>query len=145
MATFLGPEFPPTFAGRPTRMSPEDLELWRRWWPQNRTGVRRLWFDVGVGPGAAMPADTPAELAFQWTRNTQKRIDALLERASTLDVIELRTEATLNSLGRLAGYRLLLRDDAPTTQPIRAILVTDREDSDVARLATDLGVTIEVV
>lgn len=145
MPTTLGPEFPPTFEGIPPRMSPEDLQIWRRWWPKHRHEAIRLFFDVGLGLPDELPQTQDANQLLGWIRNTQKRADVIIERADDVLLIELRFQAQLNALGRLTGYRLLLNDDNPFNKPIIPLLITDKPDSEVERLAIALTVAYDVV
>lgn len=125
-------------------MSPEDFEIWRRWWPGQSIGALGLYFDVGLGLPDELPSsDSPSQL-LGWIFNNQKRADVVVERVSSVDVIELRFNAGLNAVGRLRGYVLLLGEDNPFRKPIRGFLVSNRRDSEVGRLAADLGLFYEV-
>lgn len=145
MALYLGPEFPPTWSGRPPRMSDEDYRIWLRWWPTVQQFALRMWFDVGLGTVDSIPPGTSAELTFMWERNNQKRADAIIEGLTDILLVELRHAASLNAIGRLLGYLDLLQADNPWTKPIVALLVTDREDRDVRATATARGIRYAVV
>lgn len=140
MSLYLGPEFLPTWNGYPPRMSDEDYRIWQRWYPTIRHQVLRMWFDVGLGAGKPIPEGTTADLAFMWTRNTQKRADVIIEVAEQIWLVEIRFAAQPNAIGRLLLYLDLLEDDNPWTKPLRAILVTDQEDPEVRRSAEIRGI-----
>jgi hypothetical protein len=121
-------------------MSPEDLEIWRRWYPGVSLGVKALYFDVGVGLADDLPASEDSSQLLGWIANTQKRIDVLIERETVVDVVELRFNASANAFGRVLVYRELLGQDNPFDKPLRAFLVTNKKDSELARLAEQNGV-----
>jgi hypothetical protein len=140
MPTILGAAFSSSFTGYPPRMSQEDIEIWRRYFPTVREGALLLYFDVGLGLADELPAIEDANQMLGWIRNTQKRADVMIERAARVDLIELRYNASSNAVGRLLMYWKLLREDNPFRKPIRPILVTNRFDSEVAGLCGQTGV-----
>lgn len=144
MPTNLGPEYPPTYNGYPPRMSPEDYEIWQRWFPAHRQEIKRLWFDVGLGLPDQIPETEDANQLLGWIRNTQKRADVIAETEKEILLIELRFNAQLNAIGRLSGYVLLIKDDNPFTKPIRPMLITNKQDSEVERLGKALGIEYRV-
>lgn len=145
MGLFLGPTFPPTWGGRPTRMSDLDFMIWRRWWPSVQHMALQMWFDVGLGTVDPIPPGLSAELAFMWERNNQKRADAIIESGPAIWLVELRHSASLNAIGRLEGYFDLLEADNPWTKTIASFLVTDREDRDVRASATKRDINYVVI
>jgi hypothetical protein len=137
MPTILGPGFASSFSGYPTRMSQEDVEIWRRYFPTVREGTRAIYFDVGLGLADELPKIDDANQLLGWIRNTQKRADVVIERETRVDLIELRFNASANAVGRLLIYRKLLLEDNPFNKPVRGILVTNRPDSELAALCAD--------
>lgn len=145
MPTILDRPYPPNFAARPPRMSAEDFPIWTRYYPRIQDSVRELYFDVGLGLPDELPISTDAAQLLGWIRNTQKRADVIAVREVDVLLIELRYNAQLNALGRLRGYKLLLDDDNPFSLPIIPVLVTNRRDSEVARVAELDRVVYEIV
>lgn len=145
MPTILGPRFGADFTGFPARMSREDYEIWQRWWPTVRGDLVGLYFDVGLGLADDLPESDDADQLYGWIRNTQKRADVVLERREQVWLVELRFGASLNAVGRLQGYRLLLQQDNPFRKAILPYLVTNRLDSDVKATAEALGQVYVVV
>ena len=145
MALYLGPEFLPTWNGYPPRMSDEDYRIWLRWWPGVRGQALRMWFDVGLGAGKEIPDETSAELAWMWTRNTQKRADVIIETMDEIRLVEVRFKAQPNAIGRLLTYLDLLEADNPWTKRIRPVLVTDQLDPDVRASAAKRDIFYVVV
>lgn len=144
MPTILGTKYQPRFAGYPPRMSAEDLPIWQRWYPRMRENAIALYFDVGLGLPDELPTTEDANQLLGWIRNTQKRADAIVERANDVLLVELRYNAKLNALGRLMGYKILLQDDNPFGKIIVPLLVTNKPDSEVQRLAFELQIAYDV-
>jgi len=145
MPTLLGNRYEPSFAGHPPRMSQEDFPIWARWYPRIRATAKALYFDIGLGLPDELPQSDDADQLLGWIRNTQKRADAIIERSSDVLLVELRFNAQLNAIGRLQGYKILLDDDNPFGKPVVAILVTNKGDSEVMRLAKLNEIVYEVI
>jgi hypothetical protein len=144
MPTILGPKLHPDWAGRPARMSSEDFDIWRRYWPAHKAGALAMWFDVGLGLPDHLPAAEDAEQLLGWIRNTQKRADVIVERAERVEVIELRFNTTANVVGRLEAYLMLLGDDNPFAKPLAGVVVSNRYDGELFRLCSLRGFAFEV-
>lgn len=161
MPTVSFGRFDSSFAGRPDRMAPGDYDIWLRWWPSVREGTLSLLFDVGVGSGLPLDPLTPAgallaapfdfrdlqrspkgsdgRLAFMHLRNTQKRIDVIVEREDVLWIVELRFAAQASAIGRLKMYADLWARDPIIDKSVVLYLVTDRADPDVKDVAENMG------
>ncbi len=137
----------PGFTGRPARMAPEDFEIWKRWFPTVREGTVRILFDVGVGEGRTIPANTEPAFEFMWLRNTQKRIDAVLEREDEFWIVELRFAAQTSAIGRVLTYKRLWDKDSLKIdpRPSVAFIVTNAEEPDVRETAEALGIRYVVI
>lgn len=141
MSTKLGPRFDRSFTGRPAHMSPEDREIWSRWWPQIRHQVNAIYFDVGLGEGEPVPPNEPAAYRRMWQRNTQKRADVLITTGIFVWIVELRFQASSNTIGRLLTYKELYLDDPQLGTNLQLYLVTNHRDKDVDRVAQLAGIT----
>jgi hypothetical protein len=144
MPTALGQRFSSNFFGQPPRMSPEDFEIWRRWWPTIMTDHASLYFDVGLGLPDSLPETHDSKQLAGWIRNTQKRADVIIERADEVWLVELRFNAQSSAIGRLLTYQQLLIDDNPFQKPVSPYLVTNKFDSEVRRIAEALGIAYVV-
>lgn len=140
MSTQLGPRFDNRFAGTPARMSPEDLEIWRRWWPTVRDAVDEVYFDVGLGRGAPPPPLAPEPYKRMWKRNTQLRADVVMVREGKVAIAEIRYAASSNAVGRLLSYKQLYLDDPVLGRDVEMLLITNVRDENVARIAEAVGI-----
>lgn len=141
MPTDLGPAFPADFTSQPARMSPEDFEIWRRWWPIVSLGALHLFFDVGLGLPDELPLTDDSVQLAGWIRNTQKRADVVVERREVVWLVELRFNAQSSAIGRLLTYQELLIGDNPFKLPVMPHLVTNKFDSEVRSVAERSGIT----
>jgi len=145
MPTELGPRFRPSFLGVPTHMSTEDYTLWLRWAPRFAPLVLGWYFDVRLGGDRALATAAGTDQAAMWYSLNAKRADVVAELADSVRIIELRTRAQPNAIGRLQTYRLLWFDDPKISKPLELELVTDSTDPDVARMAALVDIIYTVV
>lgn len=145
MPTVLGTSFSKTWEGIPPHMSTEDLIIWKDYKSQAIKNSINIYFDVGIGGETRVPPGTTPEMALMWLRNTQKRIDVLIEEETRWIIIELRARAQASAVGRLLQYFDLFKDDPPNNKPIFLRLITNNEDRDTKRLAEKMGIDFVVV
>lgn len=122
-------------------MSTEDSILWTKYRTEAIKNAVHIYFDVGLGGQTTVPPGTSPEMARMWLRNTQKRIDVLIEEPTRWVIIELRPRAQASAIGRLLQYFDLWKEDPPNTKTVELRLVTDTTDQDTKKLAEKLGIT----
>ena len=144
MPTILGNPYPQTWEGVPPHMYGEDLGLWYKYRPTVIQKALRIYFDVGLGGQMEVPPETPPEMAVMWLRNTQKRIDVLIEEEKKWIIIELRARAQASAIGRLLQYFNLWKEDPPDNRTVELRLITDTVDQDTKNLAEKLGITFVI-
>ena len=145
MPTLLGNKYNAAWLGVPIRMSPEDYEIWQRWRPLHKSEISELYFDVGLGGGSPVPDQYDEQMRWMWLRNTQKRADVVAVMGGGVEIIELRTMASENAVGRLLCYGMLWLDDPVIVASLRLRLVTDDYDADVERLCRLSRIIYEVI
>jgi len=145
MSTILGTPYPQKWEGRPPRMSSEDLTIWLRYRTEAIKKALNIYFDVGLGGQTEVPPGTSPEMALMWFRNTQKRVDVIVEEPERWVIIELRPHAQSSAIGRLLQYFDLWKEDPPDSRMVDLRLVTDTVDQDTKKLAEKLGITFVVV
>lgn len=145
MPTTLGQPYPTSWQGYPPHMSDEDFKIWQRYKLSALKDIRSMYFDVGLGGQTEVPPGTPTEYATMWTRNTQKRIDVLLDAGNEWRLIELRAHATGAALGRLLMYKDMFDKEPPDARPVALYLITDQLDNDVKATAEAVGVIYQVI
>lgn len=141
----LGTGYDPSWRGYPPHMSPLDGRIWSVWAPTQLHRWRTLYFDVGLGAGATVPVGTATDLARMWTRLTQKRADVVADAVDHWELIECRSAAQSNALGRLLQYQALWVQDPPDRRRLSLYLVTDVRDSDLGPLLAAHHITYVVI
>jgi hypothetical protein len=137
----LGFRYAPGWKGVPPHISSEDFEIWKRWRDTDLPANALSWyFDVGLG-GQVVEHETDEALTRMWRRVTSKRADVVLEYPDRWIIVELRFAASASALGRLAQYKTLWQEDPPDDRPVDLVLVTDRLDPDLERVASNFGIT----
>jgi len=137
MPTLLGEPYKVTMSRTPPGMSPEDERIWMDWKNSMLKPEYNLYFDCGLGDGVPAPKDTSPEMARMWLLNTQKRADLIVDTGKEWWIVEFRYMATSNAIGRLQMYKMLFIQDPIKVQPVKLILVSNRFDPDLNRLAND--------
>lgn len=141
----LGRAYAPDWLGLPPHMAATDLPLWQRARGQLAGPIVVWYFDAAVGEGQVMPEDIPEEMRAGIWRTSRLRIDAVGRARDHWLLIEVRPNAGLGALGHITSYRALWERDPPDTLPVRAVLVSDRLQSDVGRTALNANIRLLVV
>ncbi len=145
MPTELGPPYPINYPGLPTHMSTEDYTLWVRYQTTIPQTARALYFDVKLGGHRAIAQNPPPNLAHMWYSANAKRADVLIAYDDHVSIVELRTRAQPNAIGRLQTYRMLWEDDPAIPGPLTLELITDTYDPDIERLSKEVAITYRVL
>ncbi len=137
----LGIKYNSTYDGIPPRLGRVEIEIWSRWRDEALNGAKSVWFDVGLGDGAPIPKGTPPAYAKMWRRNTQKRADVIIEYSNSLWIVEIRSIANPNVIGRLLVYEKLWKDANPLPHlPVQLVVVSDTLEKETALTAKSLGI-----
>lgn len=138
----FGPDFAPTWAGRPPGISPEDLVIWRKWQPKILGLYDRINFNVRLIHPVPLPPGTEPKIQKMADFNAARRIDVLGWGPTTIDIIELRAHAGLSAIGHLIGYMTIALTLRDWPKPLRMILVTDSISADIIPAVRAMSITI---
>lgn len=120
-------------------MFPNDIEIWERFldkYGQEYTGFD---YDIKVGSGTPISEDLPENYARMQDILSKYRIDCIGHRDSSLEIIEVKPEASTVALGQVVTYIELYKRDFKPTLPVIGVIVTDRELPDIRHLTEQLG------
>lgn len=145
MPTLMGNAFLPSWQGMPPGMSDQDAQIWNRWKKEGLKGAIRMWFNVRVGEGGALPKEVNAREAEWWYLVTAKRIDAVVEYNDYVLLIELRDSAQADVLGRIKTYETLFAKDNPTGKPVQTAVITNKYDAEIEEVAKQMHVNYIVI
>lgn len=141
----LGEAYSPYWQGWPEAMATEDYRLWAKYRPIIADRVRCFYFNVGLSGQELKDIEVTEELRWQWLRATQKRIDVLADAYSEWWIIELRSQAKAEAIGRLLMYDTLFEEEKPDRRKTKLILVTDRYDKDVEKTAKRFNIEYIII
>lgn len=131
MEIVLGTPYSPSWAGVPKSMSTGDYAIWARYLSVHGEYYQEFYYDVELRLDQELPANTPAKFVENWARSTAKRIDVLAFKLSTIELIEVRVNASNSALGAILTYRHYLGALLNDPRPITSIIVTDRVDQSI--------------
>ncbi|TAK58898.1 hypothetical protein EPO14_01105 [Patescibacteria group bacterium] len=123
-------------------MMPADVAIWERFIDAFPGAYDACQYDVKVGtvPGFVEGAEHTHEQAQ--APLYLRKIDVVAYKAEQIDIIELKPNASMSSIGQVNGYRILfVRDFNPPVKP-KAIVITDRYDFDTAHAAAEQDVVM---
>lgn len=136
------PGFSTDWRGWPARMVANERALLYWWISRSTTHVDELWYDVtldGENPAIAKyPAAgellNPIELRTWYALNA-RRADAIARTDQRYRVVELRDHAGAQTIGETLIYNRLARDEWPTLQWDRPLIVARKYASGITRVA----------
>ena len=143
--TLLGKPFSPVWRGSPPGMSKRDNEIWQRFLDKNEKKMLQVYYNVRVGTGTAPPiGSTPEECLF-WIMNTMLRIDAVVERADSVEIVEVRPEAGRAAFGAAIMYKHFWGFDPKIKKPANAVILSDNIAPQIRACCFDHNVAYNVV
>lgn len=110
---------------------PQDIEVWKRFLAEHEHQYNSFDYDLRVGEGRDPGTDHAPNIRTMAIGLSQRRIDAVGHRNSSIDIIEITTRAGLTSIGQLQVYPNLYKTLHPTTKPISPLLVAERIQDDI--------------
>src|SRR5258708_26952036 len=108
-----GPEYAPTWRGRPGSMLDQDFHTWQKFLDQRGRDFTAFYYNVRITLDDLRARFTDEASHTIAAALLPKRIDALGERAGELWIIEVAHTTGLRSLGQLLTYETLYRHEVP--------------------------------
>lgn len=99
-------------------------EILRKYLRKRDEPVRRLETQVRVGPGEQLPEVQPESFRKSWRESSKLKIDAVIERPSTWELVELKDFGRTSFLGQLLMYRYWFELERDLDKPIELYLAT---------------------
>lgn len=101
-----------------------EATLLRQYLAQSDEEVRRLETQLKVGPGELLPEARPDSFRRSWRESSKLKIDAVVERPSRYDIVELKDFGRTSFLGQLLMYRYWYEIEYDPDKPLQLVLVT---------------------
>lgn len=112
-------------------MGPEDAAIWLRYLSAGGGRNAPFSYNVRVGTGQPIPADSSRTLQAANYALTTKRIDVIWNEAETIVICELKKRAGAVAIGQLILYRDLYKATFPTNREPKMLLITDQLQPDM--------------
>lgn len=125
--------------GRYPHMFPLDIIIWERFLAAYAADYSNFVYDVKVGSGSPIKEGTPENYARMQEILSKYRIDAVGTRSGGIDIIEVKPNAGAGAIGQVVTYVTLYKRDFAPTNPIRGVIITDRELPDMRHLTDQQG------
>ena len=101
-------------------------------------------FDVHVGEVRKYPGQPEDNITKGMEELSRKRIDFVGYKGNVIWIGEIKRNAQLGAFGQLLGERdLYIEEFKPKTEP-RMILLTDKENPDIRKIAGKYGIAFFV-
>jgi hypothetical protein len=84
--------------------------------------IRGLRTQVRVGPGELLPESQPEMFRRSWQESSKYKIDAVVERPSVVELVELKDLIRNSGLGQLLSYRYWYEIEYDLDKPLRLTL-----------------------
>lgn len=126
-------------------MKPRDIEIWERFIAKFPDAYEKCQYDFAIGdiPDFMENASSPEGQAM---RELYKlKIDVLGYKGDTIDIIEVKPDASASSIGQLLGYVKLYQRDMNPTAKLRPVIVTSSLRSNMEYLSESQGVELIIV
>ena len=102
-------------------------------------------YDVHVGSPRKFPGQPRDRITLGMEEMSRHRIDFVGYKDETIYIGEIKRNSQLGAIGQLLGERELYQEEfAPKTKP-KLILLTDKENPDVRKLANKFGIDFYAV
>jgi hypothetical protein len=145
MPTILGDPFLPCKVLTPPGMSSFEIMLWHRFQVKYCEDWSRVFYNVRVGKGSPPPGHYEEEIKEMWLFITMHRIDALVETAGDIILIEVRGSAGRSALGACILYKQLYEQDRVIQKPIRLAVVTNFLNEEMEGIFKNNGIETYIV
>ena len=117
MATIPEPFVRQSYNGLKTAES----DLLRNYLMDTGSELDSLRTDVRVGPGEQLPEFQPESFRTSWQETSKFKIDAVVERPETIELVELKDHIRTSALGQLLSYRYWFSLERQPQKPVSLV------------------------
>jgi len=114
------PRIPEPFI-RPDYRGLNDAEddLLRTFLRRREEEILGLRTQIRVGPGEILPDSQPDQFRQAWQQSSKFKIDAVVERPTVIDIVELKDFIRTSHLGQILSYRYWYELEQEPDKPLR--------------------------
>jgi len=99
--------------------------LTRQYLRQSDGDVERLETQVRLGPGELLPDFRPDTFREAWRESSKFKVDLVVDRGSSIELVELKDFIRTSHLGQLLSYRYWFSVERSPDAPVRLVAVAD--------------------
>jgi hypothetical protein len=126
-------------------MKPADILLWELFLDKYPNVYDECIYDFPLGTGATIPGETQENIAQDYKVLTQWKADVVAFRGGFVDVIEVKPNAGISTIGQVKAYAQLYDELDESTMPVAPVILTNVIRPDMERLCKLSGVRLVVV
>lgn len=126
-------------------MKPRDVEIWERFIDEYPEMYQDCQYDFHVGDGPKFSTLMDDDTDTNQDALYRLKIDVLAHTPDRVDIIEIKPSAGASTIGQVMGYyKLYTRDENPKKK-VGMVIITDKEQPNMAYLCKSEGVKLFVV
>jgi len=125
-------------------MGAEDKLVFDRWLSSLKSCALGIDYDVRVGPGVAVPADTAPDMSRDWQLLTQLRIDAVIYWERVTWLVEVKPRLVPSALGQLLSYGYWWEREQSEGFPVQLVCMVERTDAQLEPVFLRWGISVVV-
>lgn len=126
-------------------MSVRDKAIWERFIEKYPDVYKMCQYDFHIGEAPPFNTLYDDETDRNQDMLYRKRIDVVAHTDKGIDIIEVKPNAGLSTIGQVKGYKTLYERDEEPRLPVGMIIVTDQLQPDMMWLTKQEGVSLVVV
>tara|TARA_Y100000310_G_C20665995_1_gene807525 strand:- start:1229 stop:1654 length:426 start_codon:yes stop_codon:yes gene_type:complete len=126
--------FPPEKLTKYPHMSKDEIPIWERFLEEHASNFESFDYDVRVGEGEPPSEALNDKEKAMAKALSQKRIDAVGYTPDTIYLFEVKARAGMSALGQIISYRRLYEMTQQPQLQIKAVIVCERIDADLASI-----------
>ncbi len=126
-------------------MMPADRAIWERFIDEFPGVYEWVEYDVKVGTVPDFVKEHPETAMRDEAALYQRKIDVVGHFGGKTDIIELKPNAGMSTIGQVKGYVALYKRDFKPVGKITPVIITGSIDPDAAEVAKEEGVRVFVV
>lgn len=112
-------------------MRPREIQIWDAFIERYGLPEGEVDYDVHLGEGAPVDPSWPVWMVRMVKSLSTHRLDVIVERASEVVIIEIKSVAGMGAVGQLLGYEALWLQQEGIDRPVRLLLVCESMEEDM--------------
>lgn len=125
-------------------MKPEDVAAWERFIDSFPGYFETVDYNYALGTGAPVDPNAPENIQRDHTILTQKKVDVVGYRGSSVFIVEVKPIADMRALGQALVYSHLYAIDHPEVTDLQRMVVAGDIERELAPVYAAQGVQFEL-